>query len=197
MAKPGKGKRGNGRGRKAKVEKQDQVEVREGELELKSIEIDDGDFDMHHRAISNAVERMKQAKNLYDGACKAAKKVSEDLLNSVKRAIKFAGMDVEDIKKQLEIDGYVLKRTGSSVQLTIHDTLLGDEEDLAYRRGKAAGGNGKSLNNPYPSGTALAERYATGWRNAVGGTLGLSEEETEDAINERDEDPALAEHALN
>jgi len=196
MAKPRKN--GSSKARKAKVEKQDQTEVRTGgELDLQQIAIDDDDFDMHHRALKGAVEKMKTAKNLYDGCCKAAKKVSPELLDAVKFAIKLEGMDAADIKRELEIKGYALKRTGSSVQLTIHDTLLGDETELAYKRGKEAGGNGKPCASQYPAGTDLDAQWRTGWRNAVGGTLGLSEEETEDAINERDEDPALAEHALN
>lgn len=199
MAKPRNGSAGKRRGKSESVtgKKEAEAEVRKGELELKQIEINDDDFDMHYRSLKGAKEKMATAKNLYDGCCKAAKKVSEDLLNSLKRALKFEGMDAEDIKRQLEIDGYVLRKTGSSVQLTIHDTLLGDEKELAYKRGRDAGGNGKSLNNPYPAGSDLAEAFATGWRNAVGGTLGLSEEETESAVNERDEDPALREHALN
>jgi len=195
MAKPGRGKRGNGRGRKAKVDKQDQVEVRQDELP--GIEIDDSDFDMHFRALKGAVEKMKTAKNLYDGCCKSAKKVSPELLDAVKYAIKLEGLDAADVKRELEIKGYALKRTGSSVQLTIHDTLLGDEEDLAYRRGKEAGASGKSNANPYPKASSLAEEYDRGWRAGVGGNLGLTEGETEDAVSVHDEDPALREHALN
>ena len=184
MAKKGNRKSKGGRGRKKTVDKDDVVEMREGELELKAIEIDDGDFDMHFRSIKGAKEKMATAKNLYDGCCKAAKKVSQDLLDTVKLAISLEVKDPADIKRELEKQGYALKRLGTSVQLTIHDTLLGDVNDAAYARGKDAGGKGKSLNNPYPAGSDLAEQYAAGWRNAVGGTLGLSEEETEDAVND-------------
>lgn len=186
MAKPGKTKNGKG-GKRSKAEsmtgaKASETEVRKGELELKAIEIDDGDFDLHLRSLKGAKEKFDTAKRLYDSCCKAAKKVSAELLDAVKRAIKFEGMDEHDIKRQLEIDGYVLKRSGSSVQLTIHDTLLGDEVELAYKRGHDAGGNGRSLVNPYPASSDLAEAYSTGWRNAVGGTLGLTEDETEEAV---------------
>lgn len=192
MAKPK-----NGHARKAKgsrktktVDKADETEVRT--LDLQQIEIDDADFDMHFRALKSAKEKMATAKNLYDGCCKAAKKVSEELLNAVKRAIKFEGMDAADIKRQLEIDGYVLKRTGSPVQLTIHDSLAGDVEDAAYKRGKDDAANGRGCKSPYPDGTELDTAYKTGWRNGIGGSLGLSEAETEEAVNGGQKPPAPA-----
>jgi len=197
MAKSKNGKSKGGRGRKKTVDKDDVTEVRKGELELKQIEIDDGDFDLHLRSLKGAKEKFDTAKRLYDSCCKAAKKVSAQLLDAIKFAIKLEGMDAADVKTELEIKGYVLKRSGSSVQLTIHDTLLGDVLDVAYDRGKEAGGNGKPCASPYPKGSDLEERWCTGWRNAVGGTLGLTEEETEEAVSERPEDPALREHALN
>ena len=188
MAKNGKGKSRGSRGRKKVEDKADQVEVREGELELKTIEIDDGDFDMHLKSIKGAKERFDTAKRLYDSCCKSAKKVSEDLLNSIKRAIKFEGMDIADIKKQLEIDGYVLKRAGSSVQLTIHDTLLGDVNAAAEKRGHADGKAGRSANCPYPEGTELARLYFGGWNAGQAELIGADDDDGDD-----DDD---GEHAL-
>lgn len=156
------------------------------ELELKHVIIDDADFDMHMRAFKGATERMKTAKNLYDGVCKAAKKVSDNLLNALKRAQKFEGMDAEDIKRQLEIDGYVLKRQGSPVQLTIHDSLLGDVNKAAYKKGNDDALNSRGANNPYPEGSDLHEQYAVGYRNGMGSNLGLTVEQTEAAMAKDD-----------
>lgn len=195
----GKAKAGKGRGRKSRAEdatgaKEATVEVRKGELELKPVEINDGDFDLHLRAMKSAVERQKTAKNLYDGCCKAAKKVSEHLLNSVKLAIKYEGMDIEDIKADLTVKGYVLKKTGSPVQITLHDVLAGDVNKAAYERGKNDALNGRGCKPPYPEGSDLAEEYNTGWRNGIGSNLGLTEAETEAAVmagpEDEDEDEA-------
>lgn len=174
--------------------KENAVEMRKAELDLQPIEIDDGDFDMHLRAMKGAVDKQKTAKNLYDGCCKAAKKVSPELLDAIKRAIKFEGMDREDIKRQLEIDGYVLKKTGSSVQLTIHDTILGDVKDAAYGRGKADALNGRGSNSPYPAGSDLTSAYDSGWQDGTGQQLGLTPEQTAAAI---DDDDALPDHDHN
>lgn len=181
-----KGKKSNGKGRKAKVQdKDDAVETRSaGELDLQQIEINDGAFDLHFRSLKSAVEKMKTAKNLYDSCAKAAKKVSPELLDAVKYAIKLEGLDAADVKRELEIKGYALRRSGSPIQLTIHDTLMGDENELAFKRGKDAGADGKANANPYPATSDLAAEYDRGWSAGTGGNLGLTDEETEDAVDD-------------
>lgn len=167
-----KNKPKSSKGRRSKAEnmtgaKDAAVEVRKaGELDLQQIVIDDGDFDLHFRAMKSAKERMKTAKNLYDGCAKAAKKVSADLLDAVKQALKLEGMDPADVKRELEVRGYALKRVGCPVQLSVHDTLAGDVNDKAYKRGNYDGANGRTCNSPYPEGTELDEHYRTGYRNA-------------------------------
>lgn len=179
----GKGKRT----RRAKADKADTVEMRTaGELDLKQIAIDDADFDMHLRAMKGAKDRMATAKNLYDGCCKAAKKVSEELLTAVKKAIKFEAMDVDDIKRALEIDGYVLRKTGSPVQLTIHDTLMGDVNEAADVQGYRDAKAGRVAKSPYPESSDLHELYMAGWQRGTRENMGLPPEEdgdeTEDAV---------------
>lgn len=164
MAKAKTNGTGRKRGRPAKktVDKADAVEVRTGELELKQVEIDDGDFDLHFRGVKAAKEKMEQYQSAYRSALKSAKKVSDDLANSIKDALRFETMDSHDIKRQLEISGYVLKRQGSPIQLTIHDGLLGDALEVAFKRGEADGLAGKGNANPYPASSDLAGRYDTG-----------------------------------
>lgn len=201
--------KGKGRGsRRSKAEsstgaKEAKVEMRKaGELELKPIIIDDADFDMHFRGVKAAKEKMEQYGSAYRSALNSAKKVSQDLHKSITRALKFETMDAEDIKRQLLIDGYVLKRQGSPVQLTIHDSLLGDVNKAAYKKGNDDALNGRGANNPYPEGSDLHEQYAVGYRNGIGSNLGLTQEQTEAAVagngegpedEEEDEDPEFAE----
>lgn len=148
--------------RKAKTkDKTDDAEMRSPELE--GLVLNDDDFDLHFASIKRAVEAMKRTKNGYDACCKAAKKVSPALLDAIKFAVKLEGMDPIDVKRELEIKGYALKRTGSSLQLTIHDTLLGDVADAAFARGEKAGTAGLPMANPYPDGSDLAMQYQNGW----------------------------------
>lgn len=179
-----KGKNGKG-SRKSKAEgatgaKAAAAEMRAaGELDLVQVEIDDGDFDLHFRGAKSAKQKMEQYQSAYRSALKSAKKVSEELLDAVKRALKFEAMSAEDIKRQLEIDGYVLRRQGSPVQLTIHDTLAGDPEKQAYDRGKHDQQNGQVARNPYPDGSSFAEQYSLGYRNALSAHLGVKEDADE------------------
>lgn len=184
-------KRANGNGRpkgkrtkRTKVDKADTAEMRSGgELDLKQVTIDDADFDMHLRAVKGAVDRQKTAKNLYDGCCKAAKKVSEELLAAVKKAIKFEGMDVDDIKRALEIDGYVLRKTGSPVQLTIHDSLMGDVNQAADTAGYRDAKAGRVAKSPYPESSDLHELYMGGWQRGTRENLGMEiSDEAADAV---------------
>ena len=159
------GRKKRGSPAKKTVDKADVAEVNtvSNKLDLKPIEIDDGDFDMHYKAMKGAKEKFDQSKRLYDGCCKAAKKVSDELLDSVKRAMKFDGMDQDAIKRLLEIDGYVLRKTNSAIQLTLHNVLMGDAVQTAYQRGFDAGLAGDGNANRYPVGSDLAERYDIGW----------------------------------
>lgn len=167
----------------AKADKADTAEMRKGgELDLKQVAIDDADFDMHLRAMKGAKDRMATAKNLYDGCCKAAKKVSEDLLVAVKKAIKFEGMDLDDIKRALEIDGYVLRKTGSPVQLTIHDSLMGDVNQAADTCGYRDARAGKVAKSRYPESSDLHELYMAGWQRGTRENMGLDPEDDGDAV---------------
>jgi len=192
MAAKGKktGGRRRGRGEGDTGAKEGATEVRQPGMDL--VVIKDDDFDLHFRALKNAVERQKQAKNLYDGVCKGAKKVSEDLLAAIKKALKFEGMSPEDIKRQLEIDGYALKRIENPIQMTVFDTLEGDQEDLVYKRGFAAGRAGETLASKYPEGSTLHAIYARAWRHGTADNLGISKEDSDKAYAESVAEAAAA-----
>lgn len=169
-------------GRKAKVQdKADDVEMRTASPEIAGLEINDDDFDLHLASVRRAVEAQKRAKNGYDACMKACKKVSPAFHETIKLAIKMDGKDPEDIKRDLEMQGYVLKRSGSNVQLTIHDTLLGDAEDQAYARGKKAGAAGLSNANPYPKNSDLAAKYDAGWGDGQADLVGAGSDDDDGA----------------
>lgn len=174
------------RGRKRKTQdKGDEAEMRKGELGLEPVVIDSSTFHFHMKAIKSATERKDTAVSLLRGCCAAAKKVNKHLADKIKKVITVQRTDdAADLKAELEVLGIALRETGSPVQLTVHDTLLGDVTDAAYKRGFDAGSNGRPLNCPYPENSDLAEAYATGWRNGTGGNLGLTNEEVADAIVE-------------
>lgn len=176
--------------------KENGVEVRKaGELDLKPVEIDDGDFDLHFRATKNAKERVETATSLYRTCLKNAKKVSPELHDAIKDAMKFEGMDPHDIKRQMEISGYVLRKTGSSVQLTIHDSLLGDTKEAYYKRGHADGKAGRTADARAPEGSDIALEYMRGWRHGTASNLGMSPEQSDAAIAGEGHNSAMAEGA--
>ena len=165
MARNGRG-RGKKRGRPAKkiVDKADVVEMKAvGELGFTPIEIVDDDYDMHMRSFVTAVENQKIAKNAYDRCCKAAKKVSDKFLELCKLGLKWKGKSAEEHAQLMQMHGYILKRSGSNVQLTLHNILLGDAVETAYKRGFDQGFGGMANDNRYPSGSDLAERHDLGW----------------------------------
>jgi hypothetical protein len=167
--------------------KENEVEVRtigdNSGLNLpEPIALDDGDFDLHYKALRSAKDKMDTAKRLYDGCCKGAKKVSPELLEAVKRAIKYDGQDANDIKADLEIAGYVLRRRGSPVQITVFDTLIGDVKEQAASRGLGDGENGRPSASSYPAGSDLDQIYSDNWRLGQAKLLGLPPDQAESAL---------------
>lgn len=166
------GKKKRGRPSKKAVAQADVVEVRTGELDLQPVEIDDRDFDMHFAGVKEAKAKLESYQSKYRLALKSAKSVSPELHDAIKVALKFEKMGAEDVKRQLEIDGYVLKRQGSPVQMILHDTIMGDPLKVAWDRGMKAGEEGQDNANPYPPGSEFAARYDAGWAKGQGILIG-------------------------
>lgn len=165
MARSKKNGTGRRRGRSAKkaVDKADTVEVKAaGELDLDTVQINKSDFAMYFRGIEEGSKAMKRAKSAYDDACKKAKKSSDAMLAACKLKLKWDGKDQNELAELLKIQGFVLTDLGSPIQLTLHNALLGDAVDTAYKRGQDAGLAGKGNDNRYPVGSDLAERYDMG-----------------------------------
>lgn len=194
MAKSGRGKSngkaGKGRGsRKSRAEastgaQEATVEVRTGELGLgEPIVIDSKTFHFHLKAYKSALEKKDSSVGLLRSCRSAAKMVNEHLPAAIAECVKEErSSDPAKLKARLEVLGIALKETGSPVQLSVHDTLLGDVKEQAYQRGFNAGQNGQVLNNIYPPTSDLADSYATGWRNGMAKNAGLNEAEAAAAV---------------
>lgn len=200
MAKAGKGGSGRG-GRKRRGTSEDmtgakegEVEVRKGELDLgEPIELSENDVHTHFKAIKKAMEQKDTYVSLLRGANKAASKLHPDLPAAIKEAItEERKNDPSKLKARLEVLGITLKASGSTIQLSVFDTLAGDEKELVYKRGYDDGVNGRTAANKYPEGSDLHERYATGWRHGTAKNLGLSPEEADAALEAEDGDDAAA-----
>lgn len=180
MARP---KKGTGKGsRRSRAEamtgaKENAAEVRTGELGLgEPVVIDSDTFGFHLRAIKGATEKKDTANNLLRNCFKAAKQVNEHLPEAIKLAIsEERSNDPAKLKKRLEVMGIALRETGSPVQLTVHDSLLGDVKGVAYKRGKDMGTAGKALVNVYPAGSDLAAEMERGWQDGQRDLLGISD----------------------
>ena len=167
---------------KQKETKADKVEVRTGELELKAIEIADDDFNLHFRAVKAATEKKETAMSLLRNCKKRAKEAGEDVAAAVDRAMKLERLDMEEIKRQLQIDGYVLKKIDSPYQMALYNVLSGDVKEQAYKRGFSDGEEGKTANNNYPDKSDLAEEYSRGWRHGMAKNAGVSPEDADKAV---------------
>ncbi len=177
------------RGRPSNAEKAAEAEANAVEgnpvLDLKPIEIDEGTFEVHLKAIKSALDKKETAMSLLRTCRKRAKEAGDDILDAVDAALKFERMDQNDVAHQLQILGFALKKTDNPIQLSLYNTLLGDEKEQAYNRGFKDGEAGKTAQNDYPEGSDLAAEYTRGWDHGTAKNLGFSPEET-DAIKAGD-----------
>lgn len=164
--------KGKGGGRKSKAEsmtgaKEAKVEVRTGELELTQIEIASNDFQYHLKAIRAATEKKDTVNNILRNCYKAAKQVHPKLGKAIKDAIQYERADDDqDLRDDLQMLGIILREIESPIQITLHDTLLGDVKDQAFRRGKKDAENEKMSQSPYPAGE-LDDEYRRGWESVM------------------------------
>lgn len=148
------------------------------------------DFDHHYKSMRGAKEKVATAQALSSQASESANKCSPGLAAVIKNTLKIeAENDPAKLQRHLEMMGMGLKHIGSSVQMTIFDTLAGDVADQAYKRGFADGEAPRAAANPYPEGSDLYADYAKGWREGTAKNLGLSDEEVAAAFPEGEEHP--------
>lgn len=170
--------------RKAKATKAETVEVRRGAIgDNSSLALPaPDDYEHHMKTIKGFKDKLETAKGNLSNAKTAANKACPGLAASIAEtlAIQREGDPVK-LATRLEMLGIGLKLTNNPIQLTIHDTLAGDEESLVERRGFEDGKNGRPPNNKYPDGSDLAKLYADNWKKGQAELAGVSQAELEDA----------------
>jgi len=180
-----------GRGRRGKGEsntgaKESQVEVRSiGDNSALALPEPD-DWNHHKKAIAGWREKVTTAQSHLRNAIKVAKKagVNMESLNMV------VGIErTNDPAKAMDFFRQVdlgLSLGDSSIRLTAHDTLAGDQMDLVYKRGFADGEAGRTADNRYPETSELHSEYNRGWRHGTGKNMGLTPEQVDSADEQRD-----------
>jgi len=169
----------------------EKVEVRMGgdnapTLELPSPE----DFNYHLKSIKGANEKKDTAVALVRNAKKSAEKACKGLSGTIDRLIKLErSNDPLEFQRELELLGYGLKQTNSPIQITVFDTLLGDQNDVVAKRGYEDGKAGRAAKTEYPENSDLHEIYSSNYARGQGELLGLDAEQTDAAIK-----PNGAEH---
>lgn len=143
------------------------------------------DYSHHMKSIRGAKDKLETAKSLLRHAKDAANKCAAGLAASIEETLKIE-RDNDPVKLQarLEMLGLGLKEIGSTIQLSVFDSLGGDAADQVYQRGMADGKAGRTADNRYPEGSDLHALYAKGWRHGTASNLGISAEESDRAIEE-------------
>lgn len=195
MAKNGKSNGKSKGARRSKAEcstgaKENKVEMRKAkDLDLpEPVVLQSDDFQMHYRAIKAATEKKDTAVNLLRGCYKQAKKVHPQLAEAVRWAIGIERADdPEAVKAELAMRGFVLKETGHHVQLTIHDSLLGDVNEAAELRGYKDAKASRVAGAVYPEGSDLHGLYMKGWTRGTAENLGIQTDDIDDLLLAQDE----------
>ena len=174
----------------------EKVEVRMGgdnapTLELPSPE----DFEYHMKSIKGAMEKKDTAVALIRNAKKSAEKAVKGLSGTIDRLIRLErSNDPLAFQREMELLGYGLKQTNSPIQITVFDTLLGDQKEVVAKRGYEDGKSGRGARTEYPEGSDLAQIYSENYMRGQGEHLGLDPDEVTAAINGNGADGEHATH---
>lgn len=196
-----KGTRG-GRSRRGKGEsmteaKANQVEVRtalgQGDLQLPAPD----DYQHHKKSIVGTLEKLETAKSLYRKALQSAKSagIDTDALLEARRIVR--ANDPKGTANKLNQLAFALGQEGFAIQITVHDTLAGDEHALVARRGYEDARAGKTNESPYPEGSDLARIYAKNFRHGTAHNLNVTDEqfeESEAALDDAEENADVILH---
>lgn len=173
--------------RKAKATKDETVEVRtagigdNSELALPAPD----DYAHHMKAIKGNMDKLETAKSMLSHAKKAADKSCPGLAASIGETLRIEREgDPVKLQKRFEFLGMGLKQIGSTIQLSVFDSLKGEVSQQAYDRGFADGEAGKTANSGYPEGSDLAGDYAKGWHHGTGKNMGLTPEQVDVSLSE-------------
>lgn len=180
-------KKRRGKGESMTGAKANQVEVRhaigQGDLPLPT----PNDYQHHKKSILGFLDQKRSAEGRYKNALKKAQEagVDTDALLEANRIVR--ANDPKGTAIKLNQLAFCLAQEGFSIQITVHDSLAGDQMDLVYRRYYADGKGGKALENEYPVGSDLAAQAARAWRHGMASNMNVSPEDSDKACEE-DED---------
>lgn len=147
------------------------------------------DYAHHMKTIKGYMDKLETAKSILSHAKTAANKACPGLAASIAETLKFEREgDPIKLQKRLEMLGMGLKQIGSTIQLSVFDSLAGDEMDMVYQRGLADGKAGKTPDCRYPEGSDLAEQYNAGWRHGTAENMGVSAADADAAVAEASAD---------
>lgn len=181
--------------RKKRSGGEDMTGAKAGDVEVRTVAAADApefalpkpdDYEFHKKQILGYAEKKETANSHYRNALKSAQKAGIDTdalleANKLKRSNDHAKM-----QRHFSQLAFALAQEGYPIQLTVHDTLLGDSIDLAYRRGFEDGENGRTLDCRYPAGSDLAAKYTRGWHHGTGKNIGQTPEQV-DAVLDGDD----------
>ena len=156
--------------------------AKEGEVEVRTIgdnsqlAMPEPDVWNHHRkAIRGWEDKLETAKSGLRNAKKAAIKPGMNM-ESLGIVVKIERQNDPAKARQFfdQIDLGLSLSDESTLRITTHNTLEGDQEELVaerfYRDGKA----GRSLSNPYPAGSSLALIADTNWKKGQAEIFGIT-----------------------
>lgn len=150
------------------------------------VTLDEKDVKSLVKATKAAMEKKDTAVSLLRGVNKMAAELHPDLPGAIKQAIsEERKSDPAKLKAKLEVLGITLKASGSTVQLSVFDTLAGDVQEQAYQRGLGDAKCGRSSSNPYPENSDLADQYAKGFRHGTADNMNVSRDDADAAEAER------------
>jgi hypothetical protein len=154
-----------GKGEEFTGAKENAVQVREGELNLQTVAIPANDFRSKLRAARDIVKQQNQLKSAYSHLMKGAKDIDEDLPDALKLALSLDKKNDGQVVRHLQIHGFVLRETGSNIQITLQDLLMSaNPKQTAYRQGYEIGAAGKGLprESNYPIHSELDNEFVRG-----------------------------------
>lgn len=180
--------------RKAKATKAETVEVRKaaamGDNSQLALPAPD-DYAHHMKTIKGLKDRAATAQSLVRHAKTAANKACPGLAASIEETLSIEREgDPVKLQTRLEMMGMGLKHIGSTIQLSVFDSLAGDHMDQVYRRYFTDGQGGKALDNRYPEGSDLAAQASRAWRHGFAANMDQTPEQADAALDD-DERPEL------
>lgn len=199
----GKKKTGSARGsRKRRGQSENMTGAKEGEVEIRTASVGDNsefklpapdDYDHHRKSILGYLEKKETASGLYRKALQTAQKAGIDTDTMLQAHKLKKANDPIKAKRHFDQLGFALKMEDFPIQLIVHDTLLGEVNEAAYKRGFDDGEAGRTANSRYPDGSELEKEYARGHLHGTGKNMGMTPEQVDTAVDNEEPEKVAAE----